>query len=60
MSNNYNKMTFLSPALGIIFGAGAGLFAALLVKGNLAISMISGAALGVVAGIIIYSFIRKR
>ena len=53
MSKQNNKMTAFFPALGLIFGAGAGVFMATLKSWNIAPILIVGAVLGLTAGLIV-------
>lgn len=59
MSNQNNKLSSFSPVLGLVFGAGAGLFAATLTSWNTAAAIIVGAALGLIAGSIAYGFTKQ-
>lgn len=59
MSNQHNKMSSFSLGLGLVFGAGAGLIAATLTSWNTATAIIVGAALGLIAGSIVYAFTKQ-
>ena len=60
MSNKHNRMRAFSPALGLIFGAGAGLITAILASWNIAIAISIGAGLGLIIGSAVYSFAKNR
>jgi uncharacterized membrane protein len=52
MSNN-KSVKILLPSLGIVFGAGVGMIASMLYSFHIALGMISGAAVGLLIGIIV-------
>ena len=49
-----------SSALGLIFGSALGLIAGLLIDGNLAIATSIGAGVGLVIGMIVSLFAKKK
>ena len=59
-NNNNNSMIKYSPALGMVFGSAFGSIAGLLTINKLALYAEMGAGFGLVAGIIVYSFITQK
>lgn len=59
MSGKSNSMTNMSSALGLVFGAAAGLLISILCSFSIALGVIFGAGFGLVIGTIIFSYPKK-
>ena len=57
---NNSSMIKFSPALGLVFGSAFGSIAGLLTNNSLALTAGIGAGLGLVTGIIVYSFVIQK
>ena len=60
MFDQYKKMMGLAPALGLIFGAGAGLLISIPAKWDAAILMISCSVFGLIIGAAVHSLTQKN
>jgi hypothetical protein len=54
------KNKLVSPALGLVFGAGAGLLVSILCSFSIAMGIVFGTAIGLIIGAIITGFTHKK
>ncbi len=60
MSDKSKSMTNISSALGLVFGAAAGLLISILCSFSIALGIVFGAAIGLIIGIMFFSYSKSK